>query len=334
MARLMIVTHYAGSKNVKVYASDNGDDQTGTKAGYIHLDDMDPDTGILVDGNRLDQNNARLRSAGAYYFAETGVILSVAASITSAADEDPEAQHVYYYVTTDQEDVATRNYVVLKTESTVTTAGTTTTTYTYSDVGIHVAVDTDGDSTTAPVNVEVTAKIPEATAYKHIHFGVWAALGDAEKDGTQEIDGLGIGFVQNFSDSGMTGADMPNNGTADYTGNWVATVQAADEDGNGDITLENGVATIAADFGEGDITATLEELATLTGKIAGNQFTGTKATATGSGLDTSADFEGSFNGAFYGAKGAEAGGVIDFESGRRRGRCVPRRLRWLEGLIL
>ena len=60
--------------------------------------------------------------------------------------------------------------------------------------------------------VEVTAKIPEATDYEHIHFGVWAALGDAEKDGSQEIDDLGIGFVQNFSGGGMTGADMPNNG--------------------------------------------------------------------------------------------------------------------------
>ena len=36
------------------------------------------------------------------------------------------------------------------------------------------------------MTVEVTAKIPEATDYKHIHFGVWAALGAAEEDGTQD----------------------------------------------------------------------------------------------------------------------------------------------------
>ena len=50
----------------------------------------------------------------------------------------------------------------------------------------------------------VTAKIPEATDYKHIHFGVWAALGEAEEDGTQKIADLdlGIGFVQNFSGEG------------------------------------------------------------------------------------------------------------------------------------
>ena len=166
------------------------------------------------------------------------------------------------------------------------------------------------------VAVAVTAKLPEATDYDHIHFGVWAALGDAEEDGAQEVDDLGIGFVQNIVTGGsMTGADMPNNGTADYTGNWVATVQEADDDGNGDISLTSGVATIAADFEDGEIIATLEALATLTGRIAGNSFSGTKAVASAdSDLDASADFEGSFSGGFYGAKAAEAGGVFDFES--------------------
>ena len=169
---------------------------------------------------------------------------------------------------------------------------------------------------TPTVDVEVTAKIPEATDYEHIHFGVWAALDDAEKDGSQEIDGLGIGFVQNFSGSGMTGADMPNNGECRLTrATGSLAVQAEDEDGNGDISLEHGVATIAADFGEGDITATLTDLATLTGAIAGNTVLGHEGYCYRlSGLDTSADFEGTFNGAFYGAKGAEAGGVFDFAS--------------------
>ena len=112
----------------------------------------------------------------------------------------------------------------------------------------------------------------------------------------------------------MTGTDMPNGGSAMYTGNWVAAVQAADGDGNGPMSLQHGAASIYAQFGDGDITATLTDLATLEGDIAGNQFSGMKATATGSGLDTTADFEGSFSGAFYGAKGAEAGGVFDFAS--------------------
>ena len=65
--------------------------------------------------------------------------------------------------------------------------------------------------------VAVTAKIPEATEYNHIHFGVWAALGEAEEDGTQKLSDLGIGFVQNFSGEGLTpiggtSDDMPNGG--------------------------------------------------------------------------------------------------------------------------
>ena len=195
---------------------------------------------------------------------------------------DAESQRVYYYDTTAGEGenaVTTRHHVVLSnTETDRPAGGPTTTTYRYSDVTIRdAAINHDADADTADITPEVTAKIPEATAYKHIHFGVWAALDDAEDDGSQEIDGLGIGFVQNFSDSGLSGADMPNNGSATYSGNWVATVQAADEDGNGDMSLTNGVASIAADFGEGDITATLTDLATLTGAIAGNTFSGDRS---------------------------------------------------------
>ena len=76
----------------------------------------------------------------------------------------------------------------------------------------------------------MTATIPEATYYKHIHFGVWAALGAPEKNGSQELSDLGIGFVQNFSGEGLTSIgggidDMPNGGDAKYNGNWVAAVQ-------------------------------------------------------------------------------------------------------------
>ena len=313
MARLMIITKYRGSDTVKVYASDVDATNTqlmGTKAGYISIEDD------AVDGDEVD--NVRLRSAGSYYFAEDDAELT---AMEASVAEDAEAQRVYSYVSmaddpnTADTDETELSYLVLTSENTERAGGKTTTTYTYSAVDIHAAtINHDADGDTPDITPEVTAKIPEATDYDHIHFGVWAGLGDAEKDGTQEIDDLGIGFVQNFSGGGMTGADMPNNGSADYTGNWVAAVQAADEDGNGDMSLETGVATIAADFGEGDITATLDELATLTGGIAGNTFDGTKAVATGSGLDASADFEGTFSGAFYGTKGAEAGGVFDFAS--------------------
>ena len=151
--------------------------------------------------------------------------------------------------------------------------------------------------------------------YKHIHFGVWAALGEAEKNGTQELSDLGIGFVQSIGD-GLSGADMPNNGGAMYSGNWAAAVQAADEDGNGDISLVHGAAMLDADFSKATITATLTGLATLEGTVDTNTFSGTKATvgANVHSLTPDAKFTGEFSGGFYGAKAAEAGGVFDFTS--------------------
>ena len=70
---------------------------------------------------------------------------------------------------------------------------------------------------------------------------------------------------------------MPNNGGADYSGNWVAAVRGADEDGNGPIVLKHGAATLEADFTEDEITATLIDLATLSGDISGNTFSGDEA---------------------------------------------------------
>ena len=100
--------------------------------------------------------------------------------------------------------------------------------------------------------------------------------GAPAKSGDQDLSDLGIGFVQSIGD-GLSGADMPNNGTANYSGNWAAAVQAADEDGDGDISLVYGAATIGADLSKATITATLTDLATLTGAIDGNTFSGTKA---------------------------------------------------------
>ena len=310
LARLMIVTSYAGTKTVKVYAS--GDaldaDRDSPRSNSVRLNNGADNT-----AGTEDDVFAKLKSLGAYYRAGDDATLTPANDVVAA---DAKATQLYSYVSTaddpetDDVDETVISYVVR--HSTTTTAGGDTT-YHYAVAAIHVDVDRDGDPLTDD-NHGVTAKIPEATDYKHIHFGVWAALDDAEKDGSHQIDDLGIGFVQNYSGSGLTGADMPNNGDATYSGSWVAAVQAADDDGNGDISLTTDDATIAADFGEGDITATLTNLATLTGSIAGNQFSGTKASATGGGLDSSADFDGSFSGGFYGAKGAEAGGVFDFES--------------------
>ena len=108
---------------------------------------------------------------------------------------------------------------------------------------------------------------------------------------------------------------MPNNGSASYSGNWVATVRTADPDGDGDIVLEHGAATLGADFDKDEISALLTGLATLSGDISGNEISGTKASLiTHDDLDDTGKFTGSFSGGFYGAKAAEAGGVFAFTS--------------------
>ena len=304
-ARLMIVTQYGGSKTVNVYNEGSLATPVGTKAGYLSIDD----TGTTdVNEATANANNVALKSEGTYYPNGTGGNLAQ----TDAVAFKAMGEEVFSYVNPNDD---MKHYVVLFTE---TKAGTTTT-YRYNDADIHVPLDVDGDGTNE--DVKVTAKIPEATDYNHIHYGVWAAPGDPAKDGTQELSDLGIGFVQNFSGEGLTSIggtsdDMPNGGDATYNGNWVAAVQAADDDGNGAIALLNNAATLTADFGKATISADLTGLATLTGAIAGNTFSGTKAklAATPMGGLTAADFTGSFSGGFYGAKAVEAGGIFDFTS--------------------
>ena len=305
MARLMIVTQYAGSKTVKVYNAGT-DTEMGTKAGYLSIEDL-ATTETEVD-------NLALKSEGTYYPAVGGspgdldeandVVAATAKPVEVFSFVDPNSSNV----------LRAKTYVVWAGEN-KTAAGIT---YTYTVVDIEVDHDVDGDSTTTDNNTqEVTATIPEGTDYKHIHFGVWAVLGAAEMDGSQELElsDLGIGFVQSIGD-GLTGADMPNNGSGKYEGNWVAAVRAADEDGNGPIVLESGAALINANFGMDKITADLTDLATLEGAITTNTFSGIKASGIMSehGLDADGEFTGTFSGGFYGSKAAEAGGIFDFTS--------------------
>ena len=298
MARLMIVTKYDGTNSVKVYAHATG----AGLMGPLGSDGRIQTAGVGNDG--VDNVFVSLKSVGTYTLAgldseDDGLLHTdiVGAKATSS--------EVFSYV----DDNGATVYVVLGTTSTTGTV----TTVTYRPVDIKVTgpmVDDEG------TEMEVNASIPEATGYKHIHFGAWAALGTPKKDGSQAIDGLGIGFVQSIGD-GLTGADMPNNGGATYDGSWVATVQKADPDGNGSILLTSGDASLTADFSKATIKAGLTGLATLEGAINTNTFSGTKATVMAgdpNGLDSDGKFTGSFSGGFYGAKAAEAGGVFDFTS--------------------
>ena len=320
MARLMLVTQYAGTMRVNVYSPDEtvaGADRTGTKVGFISVTEA---TGAASTVD-TDLNRVRLKSMGMYVLAGADADDDGLTNGDMVAADAKSMEVFSYTVDAGTPDDATDDetvYVILLTTS---TTGDTTT-YTYREVDVIVAAsraDGDDDNTTAD-DGQVMATLPQAVDYKHINFGVWAGLGAAAKSGSQKIGALGIGFVNNIGD-GMTpiggGADdMPNNGKATYEGDWVATVQEANVDGNGDISLETGAATLMANFGEGEIAATLTGLATLEGDIAGNMFSGTKATvgANDLNLTAGADFDGTFHGGFFGAKAAEAGGVFRFTS--------------------
>ena len=304
-ARLMLVTHYAGTKMVRVYnaEADETETLTSSKAGYVSVN-------VTETGDVDEMSNVALKSEGNYY-PVAGVTAGTLAFADDLAD-DAESKEVFSYK--DPND-GVRKYVV---------AGTTVTggddpEYNYVVVNViamAAVADSDDDEDSDPEDSKVRAALPVAIDYKHIHFGVWAALGAAEKSGLQELSDLGIGFVQSIGD-GLTGADMPNNGTAIYSGSWVAAVQAAEEDGNGVISLKYGAATIGADLTMATIEANLMGLAKLEGAIDTNTFSGTKATVDGDNtynLDSTGKFTGSFSGGFYGAQAAEAGGIFDFTS--------------------
>ena len=301
MARLMIITQYDGTNSVKVYAHATGANLTGR---------LGSDGRIQTDGTgtpdvATDDTFVSLKSVGTYYLA--GLVTEEDGLLHSDM-VGPKATGKEVFSYDDPDNADTTIYVVLE----ETRIGATTEVI-YQPVDIKVTGPMVDEEAT---EMEVSASIPEATDYKHIHFGAWAALGDAKKDGTQAPADLGIGFVQSIGD-GLTGADMPNNGGATYDGSWVANVQKADDDGNGAIALENGDASLTADFSKAEITATLTGLAKLEGDIAANTFSGTKATVIDGDphvLDSGGKFTGSFSGGFYGAKAAEAGGVFDFAS--------------------
>jgi len=302
MARLMIVTDYAGTNMVNVYSAATGTDVMGTKAGYVTIDDANADTD--------DANNTALRSEGMFVPVSGGTAGTLAAADSVAADA--KAVEVFSYVPpTGATNAGVRQYATLTTTS--TTGATTTYTYA-SGHDVTGVTGVDGpDQGTDRDESRIVAGIPGPVAYKHLHFGVWADLGDAAANGDQDVAGLGIGFVQSIGD-GMTGADMPSTGEAEYNGNWVATVQSTDATG-GTTSLDHGAATLTANFDKATIAADLDGLAMLEGDISGSGFSGTKASGIAhSSLASGGSYEGSFSGGFYGSKAAEAGGIFDFTS--------------------
>ena len=135
------------------------------------------------------------------------------------------------------------------------------------------------------------------------------------EDGSQKLADLGIGFVQNFSVTGVT--DRLGIGTVTYNGDWVAVMQRQNSAAEGAFNLcDSDAATMTADFDKDEFEADLKGLAMLEGTLDGNGFSGMTATQIShADLDGSGDFEGEFSGNIYGEKGTEAAGVFDFAGG-------------------
>ncbi len=300
-ARLAIINSYAGSKTVKVFAYAESDPEvTINTAGRVSTTLGKVITALGGDneigGTDADADTtANLRSLGTYYLAGDDDNGLLEGDVVAA---DAESLAVYSYVSvadnpgTPDVDETELTYLVLDSSRSVGD----TTVYVYRLVDIIVddsRRDGPDDDTTAD-DGQVTANIPDATEYEHIHFGVWASL---NADGTAP-DGIGIGFVQNFAGAPTEVDDMPNIGTSTSDGNWVATIQAANPDGNGAVTLEDDVAAMTADFEEMTVEAELTGLATLSGDISGNTFSGTKVSdITHGSLSSDADdFTGSTSG--------------------------------------
>ena len=221
MARLMLVTDYAGVNTVKVYADA---DTTGDFTGLVNKDgsiQLNSGTDDVTDDHRVT-----LRSVGMYFAATGGT-----ANVLDHTDEIGEsAEGVEVFLATGPGPIATNpdddvsQHVVLGTTS--KTGDATTVTYLAVDITAEAAAPDGPDVGLIADAAQVTVGIPGPVAYQHLHFGAWASLGEAAEDGAQMVTDLGIGFVQSIGD-GMTGADMPSTGMGTYNGNWVATVQAA-----------------------------------------------------------------------------------------------------------
>jgi hypothetical protein len=309
-ARLMLITDYVGSKMGKVALLDMGESILVESTAVEDINKIH----YGYEGDDLSRPPliTDLKLVGQYYLIRNG---DGDGSFTSADAVTGDARLVNVYTFYDSVDEIDYHVIL---ESTWASPSGEFAGRAFRSVQTHVRVPANG---TAPmVEKETKATIPDKSAYKHINFGVWAALNNAEKDGSQSLSELGIGFVHNHSGQGMTAADMPNNGSATYSGSWAASVQGKDMDGDGAIMLEYGDASLAADFSNAMITADLKMLAKLSGSISENTFSGTKASdITHTQLDAEAAFTGKFSGAFYGPKAAEAGGIFDFTTADRKG---------------
>ncbi len=217
-----------------------------------------------------------------------------------------EASGIYYYMSGD-----TKMWLKRK-KSETSTGGAVTITY-------------------DKISVYEVTRFPISVPYEYMNYGQWVPL---KEDGNTAA-GLGIGFVSVLDGQSMTPSAVMEAqfGSATYEGTFVAYTRAQDAQGEGEVGLFEGTTKITADFVKNTLRTDLyantnpPPSITFQGEIDGNTFAGTKVTV-GAGpswfkVKTTANggrFTGSFNGAFFGPEGQEAGGVFDYTSeGRKDG---------------
>ena len=285
--RVALIKSYIGERIVGGYTEGNNP-RTATRPGVVSFNNDDD----------ADLEDFRLRSAGLHFLVNG---LTDTHHIEVGTEKGvPIFSFTYRPAGAQDEDDDTTLYVRHDMTTTTTMDGVAETTYTYQEV-----------------NVVKGISLPYGTDYKHIHFGVWAAVGENDDvTGDQEVSELGIAFVQNFA-GGMT-VEMPNNGTGMYDGNWIANIQEADADGDGAIIREDGVVVMDANFRTGKVTIELTGLADLKADIADSTFEGAEAATVSAdnnyGLESTGTFAGEVSGAFFGPEAQEAGGVFDYAS--------------------
>ena len=332
MARLTVINSRAGSKMVRVFADAADTNNFAIRTGSDGLTSQAATADALTAPTAASTTTTnKLKSVGMYYEATTdatatagtdeptgdGAVAEVL-DFTDTVGTETKPVEVFSYVDSSGATPVTR-YVVETSRTVDAATGNTDVSYREVDTMARAAPDgPDADSNLDVVGVK--AALPTAVKYSYIHFGVWAGLGEAAKDGSQKLASLGIGWVQNIK-GGVT--EKQGIGSATFNGDWVAVIQRQNSAAKGAFNMYDGTAMLTANFDKDEFKGVLSGLATLEGTLDGNGFSGTKATSIShADLDSSGTFEGSFSGNIYGPAGDEAAGVFSFdgeEAGAFRG---------------
>jgi len=324
-ARIRMFHGYAGSEKVSVYvlgdASTNifiRTDRDGDRLSGSSAPSADPSSTTELAVVALDW-----KSEGMHYRAtepsETAFDgnSAITASPAGAVDNTLEstdliqaktkAREVFSYIPTG---TTNRVFVVEIDRDVDTITGYTDVTYQRVDTEAVAAPDGLADTRQVPAS----ASLPKAMQYSHINFGVWASLSEEAKSAPQKVTDIGIGWVDNIDDSGINANAGVSKAT--YNGDWVATIKRRNSGTAGSFTIDDGKATLVADFVKDEFTGTLDGLATLEGTLSEGVISGTKATdIRHANLTPSGTFEGSFSGGVYGADGSETAGIFHFDGG-------------------